>query len=302
MNKILSTYRKRDLTIYFILRGFVILTIIIQAWRGNWENVFMAVLTLLLFLIPFFIDRRLNIKLPNALEVMILLFIFSAEILGEIQNFYGIFRHWDTILHTINGFLCAAIGFSLIDILNRSQKFHTKMKPIFVALVAFCFSMTIGVLWEFFEFGMDETIRTDMQKDRIATVISSVALNEEKENVPIVIKNIEETKIYGEIDNEKTEITIKGGYLDIGLKDTMKDLLVNFVGAIIFSCIGLLYIKDRDEYRFAENFIPIMKTEAEIEETKRELARLEAVLAEKKEKRKRKRIRKKENKKKRIRE
>ncbi len=294
MNKILSTYRKRDLTIYFILRGFVILTIIIQAWRGNWENVFMAVLTLLLFLIPFFIDRRLNIKLPNALEVMILLFIFSAEILGEIQNFYGIFRHWDTILHTINGFLCAAIGFSLIDILNRSQKFHTKMKPIFVALVAFCFSMTIGVLWEFFEFGMDETIRTDMQKDRIATVISSVALNEEKENVPIVIKNIEETKIYGEIDNEKTEITIKGGYLDIGLKDTMKDLLVNFVGAIIFSCIGLLYIKDRDEYRFAENFIPIMKTEAEIEETKRELARLEAVLAEKKEKKE-----KKENKKKR---
>ncbi len=294
MNKILSTYRKRDLTIYFILRGFVILTIIIQAWRGNWENVFMAVLTLLLFLIPFFIDRRLNIKLPNALEVMILLFIFSAEILGEIQNFYGIFRHWDTILHTINGFLCAAIGFSLIDILNRSQKFHTKMKPIFVALVAFCFSMTIGVLWEFFEFGMDEIIKTDMQKDRIATVISSVALNEEKENVPIVIKNIEETKIYGEIDNEKTEITIKGGYLDIGLKDTMKDLLVNFVGAIIFSCIGLLYIKDRDEYRFAENFIPIMKTEAEIEETKRELARLEAVLAEKKEKKE-----KKENKKKR---
>ncbi len=296
MNKILSTYRKRDLTIYFILRGFVILTIIIQAWRGNWENVFMAVLTLLLFLIPFFIDRRLNIKLPNALEVMILLFIFSAEILGEIQNFYGIFRHWDTILHTINGFLCAAIGFSLIDILNRSQKFHTKMKPIFVALVAFCFSMTIGVLWEFFEFGMDEIIKTDMQKDRIATVISSVALNEEKENVPIVIKSIEETKIYGEIDNEKTEITIKGGYLDIGLKDTMKDLLVNFVGAIIFSCIGLLYIKDRDEYRFAENFIPIMKTEAEIEETKRELARLEAVLAEKKEnKKKRKQKEKEEN-------
>lgn len=149
---------------------------------------------------------------------------------------------------------------------------------------------------------MDETIRTDMQKDRIATVISSVALNEEKENVPIVIKNIEETKIYGEIDNEKTEITIKGGYLDIGLKDTMKDLLVNFVGAIIFSCIGLLYIKDRDEYRFAENFIPIMKTEAEIEETKRELARLEAVLAEKKEKKEKKENKKKENKKKRIRE
>ena len=68
----------------------------------------------------------------------------------------------------------------------------------------------------------------------------------------------------------------------------MKDLLVNFVGAVVFSCIGLLYIKDRDEYKFAENFIPIMKTEEEIEETKKELERLEAILKEKKEKKKKK--------------
>lgn len=100
---------------------------------------FLGILTLILFTIPSIIDRKLNIKLPNALETVILLFIFSAEILGEIQNFYGIFKFWDTMLHTINGFLCAAIGFSLIDILNRSPKFHLKMSPIFVALVAFCF-------------------------------------------------------------------------------------------------------------------------------------------------------------------
>ena len=162
-------------------------------------------------------------------------------------------------MHTINGFLCAAIGFSLIDILNRSEKFHTKMTPVFVALVAFCFSMTIGVLWEFFEYGMDKSFNTDMQKDKMLSQISTVELNSEKKNVPVKIENIEYTKIVGTMNDEKKEITINNGYLDIGLNDTMGDLIVNFIGAVIFSIIGLLYIKGRDEYKFAENFIPILK-------------------------------------------
>lgn len=266
-----NMHKKRDITVYVVLRIMVIATMITQIFRGNFENVFMCILTLILFLIPIFIDRKLHIKLPNTLEVMILLFIFSAEILGEVRNFYGTFKHWDTILHTINGFLCAAIGFSLIDILNRSNKFHTKMSPAFVALVAFCFSMTIGVLWEFFEFGMDCFFYMDMQKDRIVSTISSVALNEQKENVPILIENILYTKIYSLKGGELVETTVKNGYLDIGVIDTMKDLLVNFVGAIAFSIIGLLYIKDRDEYKFAEQFMPMMKTEEEIRKTKKEL-------------------------------
>ena len=266
-----NMHKKRDITVYVVLRIMVIATMITQILRGNFENVFMCILTLILFLIPIFIDRKLHIKLPNTLEVMILLFIFSAEILGEVRNFYGTFKHWDTILHTINGFLCAAIGFSLIDILNRSNKFHTKMSPAFVALVAFCFSMTIGVLWEFFEFGMDCFFHMDMQKDRIVSTISSVALNDQKENVPILIENILYTKIYSLKGGELVETTVKNGYLDIGVIDTMKDLLVNFVGAIAFSIIGLLYIKDRDEYKFAEQFMPMMKTEEEIRKTKKEL-------------------------------
>ncbi len=266
-----NMHKKRDITVYVVLRIMVIATMITQILRGNFENVFMCILTLILFLIPIFIDRKLHIKLPNTLEVMILLFIFSAEILGEVRNFYGTFKHWDTILHTINGFLCAAIGFSLIDILNRSNKFHTKMSPAFVALVAFCFSMTIGVLWEFFEFGMDCFFHMDMQKDRIVSTISSVALNDQKENVPILIENILYTKIYSLKGGELVETTVKNGYLDIGVIDTMKDLLVNFVGAIAFSIIGLLYIKDRDEYKFAEQFMPMMKTEEEIRKNKKEL-------------------------------
>lgn len=255
-----AKYKGREITVYLILRFFVIITMIVQLLRGNYENVFMCILTLILFLIPIVIDKKLNITLPNVLETIILLFIFSAEILGEVQNFYGIFKHWDTMLHTINGFLCAAIGFSLIDILNRSEKFHTKMTPISVAIVAFCFSMTIGVLWEFFEFGMDTILKTDMQKDRVVQTVTSVTLNQEAKNKPVIIDNINKTTICYMDNGEEKEITIVGGYLDIGIRDTMKDLFVNFIGATIFSILGWLYIKDRDEYKFAEKFIPKMKT------------------------------------------
>lgn len=282
-----NKFRKRDLTVYVVLRILVIITMISQLLRGNFENVFMCILTLILFLVPIFIDKKLNIKLPSVLESIILLFIFSAEILGEVQNFYGIFKAWDTILHTINGFLCAAIGFSLIDILNRSHKFHTKLTPAFVALVSFCFSMTIGVLWEFFEFGSDYLLKYDMQKDRLTQSISTVYLEPEGKNKPVIVDNIQKTVIYSyDSFGDIIETTIDGGYLDIGIIDTMKDLIVNFVGAVVFSIIGLLYIKNRDGYKFAEAFMPILKTEKEIEETKKELERLEQELKEKKEKRK----------------
>ena len=259
-----TKHKKRDITIYVVLRFFVIVTLIAQLIRGNYENVFLCILTLILFTIPTIIDKKLNIALPNALESIILLFIFSAEILGEVQNFYGIFKGWDSILHTINGFLCAAIGFSLIDILNRSEKFHTKMTPAFVALVAFCFSMTIGVLWEFFEFGMDVTFKTDMQKDRIVQEISTVTLNPEGKNDPVEIRNITGTTIHYIENGENKEISIVDGFLDIGIRDTMKDLFVNFIGAVVFSILGLLYIKDRDEYKFAEKFMPRLKKKREI--------------------------------------
>ena len=271
-------------TVYFILRFFVIVTMILQFLKGNYENVFMCALTLILFLIPIIIERKLNIKLPNTLEIIIFLFIFSAEILGEVQNFYGIFKHWDTILHTLNGFLCAAIGFSMIDILNRNDKFHKRLTPVFVALVAFCFSMTVGVLWEFIEYGMDKTFNTDMQKDRLVSSISSTFLNEEGKNKVVVIKDIKKTVIEGKVNGEESLITIDNGFLDIGINDTMKDLIVNFIGAIVFSILGLLYIKNRDEYKFTERFMPAIKTEEEIEETKKELERLERVLEEKRNK------------------
>ena len=134
------------------------------------------------------------------------------------------------------------------------------MSAVFVALVAFCFSMTIGVLWEFFEYGMDTIFLKDMQKDKIVTTISTVNIHPEGKNIPVVVKDISKTIIESKDKNgNKTETIIDGGYLDIGINDTMKDLIVNFIGAVTFSIIGLLYIKNKDEYKFAENFIPIMR-------------------------------------------
>lgn len=261
-NKVRELYKnnkKSSLAWYLGLRALVIVVMILRFLRGDYTSVFLCILTLILFMIPFWINQKFKIEIPDLLEIIIYLFIFSAEILGEIQNFYGIFKYWDTILHTINGFLAAAIGFSLIDILNESERFHIKLSPVFVSLVAFCFSMTIGVLWEFFEFGADQIFEYDMQKDRIVQTISTVELEPEGKNKPVIVDNIEKTVIYSNENGEIAETVITGGYLDIGIIDTMKDLIVNFIGAIVFSTIGYFYIHNRDKYKFTENFIPIKR-------------------------------------------
>ena len=249
--------RRINIIVYLVLRFLVIVCMVEQALKGNWHAVALCFLTLILFTLPTIASKTFKVKLPTTLEIIVYLFIYAAEILGEIQNLYGIIKHWDTMLHTLNGFLSAAVGFSLIDILNRTERFHIKMTPIFVALVAFCFSMTIGVLWEFGEFAADRYLSLDMQKDRVVQKISSVELNKENKNDPVVIDNINKTEIYS--NNNKKITTVENGYLDLGIIDTMKDLIVNFIGALVFSILGFLYIKDRDEYQFIERFVPVMK-------------------------------------------
>lgn len=246
--------RKLNITVYFLLRALVIISMIGQGLNGNWNNVALCILTLVLFTLPNIISKSFHISLPEPLEIIVYLFIFSAEILGEIQNFYGIFAHWDTILHTLNGFLCAAIGFSLVDILNHNEDFQINMSPAFAALVAFSFSMTVGVLWEFGEYAVDRYLAKDMQKDRIVDHFQSVKINPDGINEPISVKDITKTEIYS--NNGDTIVIIDGGYLDIGLNDTMKDLIVNFLGAMIFSIIGYLYVKNREGYKFIEILIP----------------------------------------------
>ena len=223
-----------------------------QLTNGYYHYVLLCMLSLVLISIPSILRRTLRIALPNVFEVAVCLFVYGAEILGEIENFYGNLPGWDTMLHTINGFLAAAVGFGIIDLLNTYSK-RVNMTPLFVALVSFCFSMTVGVLWEFVEFGGDSLLHTDMQKDWIVQSISTVTLDSEQANNAIRVDGIAYTILYDEHGGELA--TIEGGYLDIGIIDTMKDLLVNLVGAAVFSTFGALYIHRRDKYAFAGNFI-----------------------------------------------
>ena len=243
--------------VYLVLRLIVLASLVSAILRQEYESAFVCVLVLFLFMLPFFIQKNFGICLPSTLEIIILLFIFAAEILGELQSYFIQYPYWDTMLHTTNGFLCAAVGFSLIDILNRDAKIKFTLSPVYVALAAFCFSMTIGVLWEFFEFGMDRLFHMDMQKDTIVHTISSVMLDSTNSNIPITIDDITSVAVNGR-DLGFT------GYLDIGLYDTMEDLFVNFIGATVFSVIGYFYLKHRGEGKFAKAFIPT------IEETNKE--------------------------------
>ena len=241
--------------VYFILRLIVLITLVSSAMRGEYESAFICLLVLFLFLLPMFVQKNFGIELPSTLEIIILVFIFAAEILGELACFFINVPNWDSILHTTTGFLCAAFGFALIDILNRNDKIKFELSPIYVALAAFCFSMTIGVLWEFFEFGMDRLFHMDMQKDTIVHTISSVMLDPTNKNIPITIDNITSVAVNGQ------DLGFNG-YLDIGLYDTMEDLFVNFIGALTFSVFGFFYIKHRGKGRIAKAFIPTITTES----------------------------------------
>ena len=260
---------KSSFIVYVILRALVIVMMILQIFNRNFENVFLCALTLALLIVPSFIQVNLKIELPTGLEIILLLFIFAAEILGEIQAYYIRIPQWDTILHTMNGFLMAAIGFSLVDILNRNKRFSIQLSPVFVSIVAFCFSMTIGVVWEFFEFAMDKLFLLDMQKDTVLHTISTVMLDPTGGNHTVIIRDITDAAVNGESLG-------LGGYLDIGLNDTMEDLFVNFVGAVVFSIIGYFYVKKRGKGKFASRLIPRPKEaerdflEKALEEDKRE--------------------------------
>lgn len=238
--------------VFTVLRLSVILVMIRQIFNGNYESVFLCLLTLLLLVGPSIAQITLRVELPSTLEIIILLFVYAAEILGEIRQFYEVFPHWDTILHTLNGFLAAAIGFSLVELLNRNQKLVFQLSPFFTALVALCFSMTAGIVWEFFEFMMDMVFGLDMQKDTVIHSISSVLLKESDGGIPYKIDEITEVYING------AELGI-GGYLDIGLIDTMADLFVNFIGALVFAIFGYRYAKRRDAADPIQRFIPIQK-------------------------------------------
>ncbi len=251
---------KATFAVYIVLRIVVIGVLIRSIFAGQYESAFICGLSLVLFLVPAFIEKNFGIRLPTVLEIVVLLFIFAAEILGEIGSFYQTVPHWDTMLHTVNGFLFAAVGFALCDIINRNSSIKFSLSPAFLAIVAFCLSMTVGVMWEFFEFSCDAVLKTDTQKDTVVYSIHSTLLDTEKTNTPVRIEGITETVVITE-DGKEYRLSDYGveGYLDVGLHDTIKDMFVNFIGATVFSIIGFIYVKQRGKGRVAGSFIPVLR-------------------------------------------
>ena len=265
---------RRSFIVFSILRILVLAVLVRQIMLASYESAFFCVLTLLLLYVPSWVQVKLRIELPPPLEITILCFIFAAEILGEVNAFYVVVPNWDTMLHTLNGFLAAAVGFSMVILLNDDERLTFHLSPFFLALVAFCFSMTIGVLWEFFEFSMDYFFGFDMQKDTVIHSIHSVLLDPTRTNTVVTIPNIQDVVINGQ------SLGV-GGYVDIGIIDTMKDLFVNFVGAVVFSITGFFYAKSKGRRRTpAQGFVPSKKTE---EQDYLEQARKEQDLPEREE-------------------
>lgn len=259
-------HNKTTLTVYVVLRALIIFVMVRALLRREYQSMALCGLSLFLMILPSIVSRKLKVVLPSTLEIIILLFIFAAEILGEINSFYMRVPHWDTMLHTINGFLCAAIGFCLVDMMNREERFSFKLSPLYLAIVSFCFSMTVGVIWEFFEFGADQLMGLDMQKDAVIHAIDSVMLDPTRSNTVIHIRDIVDTIV---VHSDGTQEALNlGGYLDVGIIDTMKDLLVNFVGALVFSFIGFFYVKHKGKGKVANRFIPQVDYSQESEEKK----------------------------------
>jgi hypothetical protein len=245
--------------IAFLCVAAITIAIMLRSlFLGQWERTFTCFLTLILTLIPPFVEKKFRVVLPATMQIIAFIFVFCAEILGEIACFYvtpPFSWFWDTALHTVNGFLFAAFGFCLVDILNKRKSYRFTLSPMYIAIVAFCFAMTIGVLWEFFEFGVDMILSRDMQKDSIVTAINSVTFDPANTNKVYSINDIRAT--YVMTASGETIMISNKGYMDLGLIDTMKDLIVNFIGAAVFSIIGYFYLHQKGKGTFANHFIPV---------------------------------------------
>ena len=245
---------RATLITYAVIRLLILAVMIRSITAGNSENVFTCLLSLFLLYLPSIIERKLEMRLPTALEITVVVFIFASEILGEIACFYVTVPFWDKAMHTVSGFIYAAVGYSMADILNRDHRISFRLSPVFLAVVAFCFSMTIGALWEIFEFSVDMLLNKDMQKDTVLHEITSVALDPTRSNIPITVSGIRDTVVNGQSLG-------LGGYLDIGLHDTMQDLIVNMIGALVFSVGGFFQQKRKKRSKMAEYFAPVADAE-----------------------------------------
>lgn len=237
------------LSILMILFSFI--SLLLEIINHKTEYLLCYILTLSITILLHFSKNLLKVTIPSILKIFILLFIFSSEILGQVYNFYGLFKFFDNYVHILNGFICTSIGLYLVLLLKEKKKYQ-KNKIKLILLIAFCFSMTMEVLWEFYEYTSDNIFKKDMQRDQYINEIHSSFLDTNNKRNVISIKNIKYVILY---DENGIILNKMNGYLDIGLNDTMQDLFDNAIGSVIFCICGYIYMSNNHKYQFIENFI-----------------------------------------------
>lgn len=199
---------KTERIITAIFRILLVLAIIGEIYFEAYLNVFVASLTLFVTFVPNLIHRKYKLNFPPEIQITIVVFLFAAMYLGELQDYYYRFWWWDTMLHLFAGLIFGLAGFFLVYVFNFDQRFKVTLSPLFLSMFAFCFSLMIGVFWEIFEFAMDQIFGMNMQKANLE-------------------KNIQEGLVH----------------LTSGVEDTMWDLIADSIGAFIAAVIGYNYMK-----------------------------------------------------------
>jgi hypothetical protein len=177
----------------------------LEVWQGNWLTAAATLGVVLVTLLPVALGQHFDVRIPPEFELLAVVFVYASLFLGEVHGYYVKYWWWDSLLHTGSGLLLGIFGFLLVHVMNEKEDLHLSMKPSFVALFAFLFALGIGVIWEIFEFAIDQTFGTNMQKS--------------------------------------------------GLVDTMWDLIVDGLGALIISLLGYGYLKTAGSESFLERWI-----------------------------------------------
>ncbi|HSR42278.1 MAG TPA: hypothetical protein VLL48_08905, partial [Longimicrobiales bacterium] len=172
-----SRRKKIHRRITLFLQAVLFVGLALSIWNGVWMNAFLVGVILLLTFWPSFVGRRFEIFIPPEFELVAIVIIFATLYLGEIQGYYVCYAWWDKVLHTSSGFLLGVLGFLLVYVLNQDERIDLSMKPGFVALFAFAFSVAVGALWEVFEFAMDSFFGMNMQKSGLVDTMWDIIVD-----------------------------------------------------------------------------------------------------------------------------
>ncbi len=215
MNSQRKLLTKRDKLNYYItwfVRASLVVAIVFALFNLRYMGFFVSLVTLVLTYIPHFIEKQYRVNLPAEFQLFIVIFVYFGVFLGEVGDFYTRFWWWDSLLHAFSGLALGLAGFLILYTLYKTERL--KASPFIIALFTFAFALSMGAVWEIFEFGMDEAFGLDMQKAR----------------------NLEE--VYGEFDTR------------LGVMDTMIDLILDAIGGFVAAIAGYFYIKNGESFLF----------------------------------------------------